>query len=55
MLVLTRKIGEVIMVGEDIKITITDIKGNRVRVGIDAPKEIPVNRIEVLESKKNDI
>jgi carbon storage regulator len=50
MLVLTRKIGESFVVGDDIKITIIDvIGGNKVRVGIDAPQEVPVYREEIYE------
>lgn len=50
MLVLTRKIGESFVVGDDIKITIIDIiGGNKVRVGIEAPQEVPVYREEIYE------
>ncbi|MCW2962360.1 MAG: hypothetical protein JWM90_2747 [Thermoleophilia bacterium] len=53
MLVLTRKIGESFVVGDDIKITIIDIiGGNKVRVGIEAPQEIPVYREEIYEQIK---
>lgn len=47
MLILTRKIGEAIAIGEDIKIQIVDIKGKNVRIGINAPLETPVHREEV--------
>lgn len=53
MLVLTRKIGESFVVGDDIKITIIDIiGGNKVRVGIEAPQEVPVYREEIYEQIK---
>ena len=49
MLILTRRIGEVIMIGEDITVTVLEVKGNQVRVGVQAPREIPVHRQEVYE------
>ena len=48
MLVLTRKPGEAIRIGDNVLITISVIKGNQVRVGIDAPKDVPVVREELL-------
>ena len=47
MLVLSRKIGEPIVIGENIRLTILAIKGNQVRIGIDAPPEVRVDREEV--------
>lgn len=47
MLVLCRKLGEVIVIGDDIRITVTDISGDKVRLGIEAPRNITVNRLEV--------
>ena len=49
MLVLTRRTGEGIMIGDDIEIKILDVSGEKVRVGIDAPREIDVYRTEVFE------
>ncbi len=47
MLVLSRKKNETIMIGTDIVLTVVDIRGDKVRLGIEAPKEIPVHRGEV--------
>ena len=52
MLVLDRKITEVIHIGDGITITVTEIKKGRVKIGIEAPKEIPIRRGE-LEAKKD--
>lgn len=49
MLVLTRRIGESIIIGQNIKVMVTDIQGNQVRLGIEAPKEITVHRGEIYE------
>jgi carbon storage regulator len=51
MLVLTRKIGEEIIIDEEIRITIVDILGNRVRLGIAAPRETRVDRREIYERR----
>ena len=50
MLVLSRKKDESIMIGDDVKITIVDVRGEKVRLGIKAPKEIPVHRQEVYDT-----
>ena len=47
MLILTRKPGEAMLIGDDIKVTILSVRGNLVRVGIDAPRSVPVHREEV--------
>lgn len=47
MLILTRKIGESIMIGDDIKINILGVRGGQVRIGLEAPNEVPVHREEI--------
>ena len=47
MLVLSRKKDEMIMIGDDIEITIVDVRGDKVRIGITAPNEVPVHRREI--------
>ena len=47
MLILTRRINKTLMIGDDVRITVLGVRGNQVRIGIDAPKEIAVHREEV--------
>lgn len=49
MLILTRRVGEVLMVGDDITVTVLGVKGNQVRIGVNAPKSVPVHRQEIYE------
>ncbi|MFB0525139.1 MAG: carbon storage regulator CsrA [Phycisphaerae bacterium] len=50
MLVLSRQRDESIMIGDDVKVTIVDVRGDKVRLGIEAPKRIPVHRMEIYEA-----
>ena len=49
MLILTRRIGETLKIGGEIEVTVLGVKGNQVRLGIEAPKNVPVHREEVWE------
>ncbi len=48
MLVLSRRVGESVMIGDDVTITILDVRSDVIRIGIDAPRSVPVNRAELL-------
>lgn len=54
MLVLSRQRDETIMIGNDIEVTVVDVRGDKVRLGINAPKEISVHRKEVFEAIKRE-
>jgi carbon storage regulator len=54
MLILTRKIGEVIMVGEDIVVKVLGVRSGQVKIGIEAPKQLPVHRHEIFERIKSE-
>lgn len=54
MLVLTRKAGEGIIIGDDVKITIIEVKGGGIRIGIDAPRDMKVHRQEVYDKIKQE-
>ncbi|MCO3375503.1 carbon storage regulator CsrA [Pseudomonas aeruginosa] len=49
MLILTRRVGETLMVGDDVTVTVLGVKGNQVRSGVNAPKEVAVHREEIYQ------
>ena len=55
MLILTRRVGETVMIGNDITVTVLGVKGNQVRVGVNAPKEVAVHREEIYERIKREL
>ena len=54
MLILTRRVGETVMIGNDVTVTVLGVKGNQVRVGVNAPRDVAVHREEIFERIKRE-
>jgi carbon storage regulator len=54
MLILTRKVGEAIMIGEDVVVKVLGVRSGQVKIGIEAPRELPVHRHEIFERIKSE-
>ncbi|MGB0459415.1 MAG: carbon storage regulator CsrA [Porticoccaceae bacterium] len=56
MLILTRRVGETLVIGDDVNVTVLGVRGNQVRLGVNAPKEVAVHREEIYQriQKEND-
>ena len=54
MLILTRRVGETLIIGDEVSLTVLGVRGNQVRVGVNAPKEVSVHRKEIYERIKKE-
>jgi carbon storage regulator len=54
MLILTRRVGETLMIGDEVTVTVLGVKGNQVRIGVNAPRDVAVHREEIYERIKQE-
>ena len=54
MLILTRRVGETLMIGDELTVTVLGVKGNQVRIGVNAPRDVTVHREEIYERIKRE-
>lgn len=54
MLILTRRVGETLMIGDDVSVTVLGVKGNQVRIGVNAPRDVGVHREEIYDRIQNE-
>jgi carbon storage regulator len=54
MLILTRRVGETLMIGDEVTVTVLGVKGNQVRIGVNAPRDVAVHREEIFDRIKNE-
>ncbi len=54
MLILTRRVGETLMIGDEVTVTVLGVKGNQVRIGVNAPRDVAVHREEIFERIKRE-
>ena len=54
MLILTRRVGETLMIGDEVTVTVLGVKGNQVRIGVNAPKDVSVHREEIYDRIKKE-
>ncbi|RLK50433.1 carbon storage regulator CsrA [Alkalispirillum mobile] len=54
MLILTRRVGETLMIGDDVSVTVLGVKGNQVRIGVNAPRDVSVHREEIYDRIRHE-